>query len=245
MNLRKVLFLEKRAAKVFDLFAVLFDFFFREEYRHELVAAFADLRPHGLERDFVPEMRKGLLPGSGMEIDGIHQRSVDVEDDRLYQFAFLCRGRWPDDLNARGWRRFIEHGAMWNAWDHPEVKPGTSGQSGRLFSPVHRPCTAESGVRAPTTPGPFVNLKTPKRMGRRRRWARCRSRPFGEPTIRNPGPWMEGHRLSNIQQYLRRPHSGECSGGYVLCSSGRIPIDSNPRFHIRLLLGTPGQSPIR
>jgi integrase/recombinase XerD len=46
----------------------------------------------------------------------------------------LCRGRWPDDLNARGWRRFTEHGAWWNAWDHPEVKPRTSGHSGRLFA---------------------------------------------------------------------------------------------------------------
>src|SRR5207248_11352640 len=52
----------------------------REEDRHQLVAALADLRPHFLERHPPAEVREGFLPGASVQIDGIDQRSVYVED---------------------------------------------------------------------------------------------------------------------------------------------------------------------
>jgi hypothetical protein len=53
--------------------------------------------------EIIPEQRATsvgirILPRSGMEIDRIHQRAVDVEDNRLDQRTTLCEGERPDDL---------------------------------------------------------------------------------------------------------------------------------------------------
>jgi hypothetical protein len=127
---------------------VLLDFLFREENRHQLIAAFADLGPHGFEGDLVPEMREGLLPGPGMKIDGIHQRSVDVEDDRLYQGTFPLPGTVPMVKRARGGGGSLSASAM-ERLEPLEVKTTPPGQFGRPFA-GHRPCAAEFGIRTRT-----------------------------------------------------------------------------------------------
>ena len=68
---------------------------------HQLIAAYADLGPHGFEGDLVPEMREGLLPGPGMKIDGIHQRFANAEEDRLSRYFSFAR-HYPDGQTARG-----------------------------------------------------------------------------------------------------------------------------------------------
>ncbi len=56
----------------------------------KLIAAFADLTANVRERDLVSEMLKGLLPCLGVQIDGIEQRAVNIENNRVYhQFSIL------------------------------------------------------------------------------------------------------------------------------------------------------------
>ena len=54
-----------------------------QEHGHQLIAAFADLATNILEIEVVPIVVKGVLPGSGMQIDGINQRAVHVKDYRF------------------------------------------------------------------------------------------------------------------------------------------------------------------
>jgi hypothetical protein len=61
-------------------------------------------------------MQEGLLPGPGMKIDGIHQRSVNVEDDRLYQGAFPSPGTATMVKRARGSGGSLS-ASRWNTLD--------------------------------------------------------------------------------------------------------------------------------
>ena len=55
-------------------------FGFTEKHRDELVAAFAYLAARLLEGHTVAELLERVLPGAGVQVHGIDERTVDVED---------------------------------------------------------------------------------------------------------------------------------------------------------------------
>ena len=82
---RHVLALVEFAAVLLKLFAELFEFFFREEDGHQLVAALAYLVAHALIRNLLSEMRERLLPGARVQVNGVNERPVNVENHSLDQ----------------------------------------------------------------------------------------------------------------------------------------------------------------
>src|SRR3954447_19384763 len=54
----------------------------RQEGWHELIAAFAHLAADVLRIDLHAEAPEGFDPGGGMQIVGVDQRTVDIENDR-------------------------------------------------------------------------------------------------------------------------------------------------------------------
>ena len=68
---------------LFERLSSRFQFARIQEHGHQLIAALADLATNILELEVVPKVVEGVLPGSGMQIDGIDQRAVDVEDHRF------------------------------------------------------------------------------------------------------------------------------------------------------------------
>src|ERR1700694_2750323 len=81
---RQVLRLEALAAPFLHFLAVVPLFGGRKENGNELVAALADLASHLLEADVVTELHHRFVPGECMEIDGVQEHSVHVEDWRLW-----------------------------------------------------------------------------------------------------------------------------------------------------------------
>jgi hypothetical protein len=96
---RQVLGLETRAAPFLHFLAVVPLFVSRKEYGNELVAALPDLSSHLLEADVVTELRHRFVPGERMEIDGVQQRPVQVEDGGFrhqFKHAKTCSRRSSD-----------------------------------------------------------------------------------------------------------------------------------------------------
>src|SRR5205807_2543465 len=62
-----------------------------------LIAALADVRAHLLEGDALAEVGEGVLPASRVEIDGVDQCAVDVEEHRLGRHGQKLRTGADDD----------------------------------------------------------------------------------------------------------------------------------------------------
>ena len=75
-----------------------------QEHGHQLIAALADLAANIFELEVVPIVVEGVLPGSGMQIDRIDQRAVDVEDHRF--------GHNPSPRRLKVNRRRRNHSAL-------------------------------------------------------------------------------------------------------------------------------------
>ena len=60
-----------------------------QEVRNQLVAALADLAAGLFEADVVAELRDRFVPGERVQIDGVEQRSVEVEDGGFGTFSIL------------------------------------------------------------------------------------------------------------------------------------------------------------
>jgi hypothetical protein len=62
-----------------------------------LIGAFTDLPSHVRKRNLFAEMAESFLPGTRMEINGIDERSIDIEDDgfdhRIRPAQGLCHRR--------------------------------------------------------------------------------------------------------------------------------------------------------
>ena len=67
---------------------------FGQEHRNKLVAALADLRARFFEAHRVAELGQGFLPRACMQIDGVDQRAVNVED---------C-GQWHGVVPCSAWK---------------------------------------------------------------------------------------------------------------------------------------------
>src|ERR1700712_2202270 len=66
-----------------DLLPVLFNLLFGEKHGHKLVAPFSNLAANVFVIDLVAKMAERILPGCSMTIDGVYQRSIDVEHNRF------------------------------------------------------------------------------------------------------------------------------------------------------------------
>ena len=86
---RQVLCLEALAPPFLHLLAVVPLRVFGQEVRNQLVATLADLTSHLLEGDVVAELHHRFLPSEGVEIDGVQERSVHVENCGFGQFRIL------------------------------------------------------------------------------------------------------------------------------------------------------------
>jgi len=62
-------------------FAEICNLLLRQEHADDLIATFADLPSHNGKFDVDSIISEGFNPRPGMHIDGIDQRSVDIEDN--------------------------------------------------------------------------------------------------------------------------------------------------------------------
>jgi hypothetical protein len=74
----------------------------RQKFGDQLVATLADLAAGLLEADVVAELRHGFVPCDRVEVDGIEQRPVQVEDSGFRQFSFLHGANAHCCLQVRG-----------------------------------------------------------------------------------------------------------------------------------------------
>ncbi len=79
----EVALLQDLAPALVERLALLVQLLPAQEHRHELVAALADLPADRVERHVAPDLPERVDPGLGVEVDGVDQRSVHVEDDSL------------------------------------------------------------------------------------------------------------------------------------------------------------------
>ena len=80
LYLVQVVRLEHLGPALVDGLAVLLDLLRGQELRQQFAAALADLRAGALDRNVVAELGQHAMPGLGVGIDGVDQRSIDVED---------------------------------------------------------------------------------------------------------------------------------------------------------------------
>ena len=97
----EVLALEELGALLLDPLTIAFHLLLGQEDGHELVAPLADLVPDLLERDLMTVFREDLLPGPGMEVVGIDERPVHVENHGLDHRVACSLGSRPGRTLAR------------------------------------------------------------------------------------------------------------------------------------------------
>ena len=81
--------LEQLAPPLLHLLAIVFLLALVEEHGDKLVATFADLAAGLLERHIMPEFAQRLLPRARMEVDGVNESSINVEDRGFRHVTFL------------------------------------------------------------------------------------------------------------------------------------------------------------
>src|SRR5581483_4217441 len=93
---REILTLEPLSTPILHFFAVIPLFVDRQKHGNELVAALADLTSRLLEAHIVAKLHKRFVPSERMQIDGVQERPVKVEDGGFGHL--VSSGARPPDL---------------------------------------------------------------------------------------------------------------------------------------------------
>jgi hypothetical protein len=93
-RLREVLPLEQVGAESLYFVSLPFYPFRRHQPLEELISSLADLQPHVLEYRLNAEMAQRLNPGPCVQVYGIDQSAIDVEDGRFH----ISHGRVVSNL---------------------------------------------------------------------------------------------------------------------------------------------------